>query len=105
MTGKVAGVQITSSSGTPGASSRIVIRGVTSIIGNNEALIVVDGIPINNSETGAVNSGPGSNRLVDIDPAIIESLNVLKGAAATALVWFSRRKRRGNDHHQKRLRQ
>jgi TonB-linked SusC/RagA family outer membrane protein len=62
-----------------------VIRGVTSIIGNNEALIVVDGIPINNSETGSVNSGPGSNRLVDIDPSIIESLNVLKGAAATAL--------------------
>lgn len=85
MTGKVAGVQITSSTGTPGSSSRIVIRGVTSIIGNNEALIVVDGIPINNSETGAVNSGPGSNRLIDIDPSIIESLNVLKGAAATAL--------------------
>ncbi len=85
MTGKVAGVQITSSSGTPGASSRIVIRGVTSIIGNNEALIVVDGIPVNNSETGAVNSGPGSNRLIDFDPAIIESVNVLKGAAATAL--------------------
>lgn len=85
MTGKVAGVQITSSSGTPGSSSRIVIRGVTSIIGNNEALIVVDGIPINNSETGAVNSGPGSNRLIDIDPSIIESMNVLKGAAATAL--------------------
>jgi TonB-linked SusC/RagA family outer membrane protein len=85
MTGKVAGVQITSSSGTPGASSRIVIRGVTSIIGNNEALIVVDGIPINNAETGAVNSGPGSNRLIDFDPSIIESVNVLKGAAATAL--------------------
>jgi TonB-linked SusC/RagA family outer membrane protein len=85
MTGKVAGVQITSSSGTPGASSRIVIRGVTSIVGNNEALIVVDGIPVNNSETGSVNSGPGSNRLLDFDPAIIESVNVLKGAAATAL--------------------
>jgi len=85
MTGKVAGVQITSSSGTPGSSSRIVIRGVTSIIGNNEALIVVDGIPVNNSETGSVNSGPGSNRLIDFDPAIIESVNVLKGAAATAL--------------------
>ncbi|OQP62035.1 SusC/RagA family TonB-linked outer membrane protein [Niastella vici] len=85
MTGKVSGVQITSSSGTPGASSRIVIRGVTSITRNNEALIVVDGIPVNNSETGAVNSGPGSNRLIDFDPSIIESVNVLKGAAATAL--------------------
>jgi TonB-linked SusC/RagA family outer membrane protein len=85
MTGKVAGVQITSSTGAPGSSSRIVVRGVTSIIGNNEALIVVDGIPINNAETGAVNNGPGSNRLLDLDPAIIESVNVLKGAAATAL--------------------
>ncbi|MEO6357438.1 MAG: SusC/RagA family TonB-linked outer membrane protein [Ferruginibacter sp.] len=83
--GKVAGVQVTSSSGTPGASSRIVIRGITSIFGNNEALIVLDGIPIDNSETGAVNAGPGSNRLVDIDPSIIENVNVLKGAAATAL--------------------
>ncbi|MBO9201542.1 MULTISPECIES: SusC/RagA family TonB-linked outer membrane protein [Niastella] len=85
MTGKVAGVQITSSTGAPGSSSRIVVRGVTSIFRNNEALIVVDGVPINNSETGAVNNGPGSNRLLDIDPAIIESVNVLKGAAATAL--------------------
>lgn len=85
MTGKIAGVQITSSSGTPGASSRIVIRGATSILGKNEALIVMDGIPIDNSETGAVNSGPGSSRLLDIDPSIIENINVLKGAAATAL--------------------
>ena len=85
MTGKVAGVQITSSSGTPGASSRIVIRGATSILKNNEALIVIDGIPMDNSETGAVNNGPGTSRLSDIDPSIIESVNVLKGAAATAL--------------------
>lgn len=83
--GKVSGVQITNSSGTPGGSARIVIRGATSIFGNNEALIVLDGIPIDNSETGALASGPGSNRLVDIDPSIIESVNVLKGAAATAL--------------------
>ena len=85
MAGKVAGVQITNSSGTPGSSSRILVRGVTSFFGNNEALIVLDGIPIDNSETGAVNSGPGSNRLIDIDPSTIESMNVLKGAAATAL--------------------
>ena len=45
----------------------------------------MDGIPIDNSETGTVNSGPGSNRLIDIDPATVESMNVLKGAAATAL--------------------
>jgi TonB-linked SusC/RagA family outer membrane protein len=83
--GKVSGVQITNSSGTPGGSARILIRGATSIFGNNEALIVLDGIPVNNSETGNIASGPGSNRLVDIDPSIIESVNVLKGAAATAL--------------------
>jgi len=90
LAGKVSGVQITSSSGAPGASSRIVIRGITSIFGtgDNQALIVVDGVPINNEETGNISgapSGAGSNRLTDIDPAIIESVNVLKGAAATAL--------------------
>ncbi len=86
LTGKVSGVQITSTSGTPGSSSRIVIRGATSILGNNEALIVMDGVPIDNSETNSnPGGGGGSSRLSDIDPAIIESVNVLKGAAATAL--------------------
>ncbi|HEY5405808.1 MAG TPA: SusC/RagA family TonB-linked outer membrane protein [Ginsengibacter sp.] len=86
--GKVAGVQITSSSGTAGASSRIVIRGNSSATGDNQALFVVDGIPVNNDETGnaAGNAaGSGINRIIDIDPATIESINVLKGAAATAL--------------------
>jgi TonB-linked SusC/RagA family outer membrane protein len=85
LSGKISGVQITNSSGTPGSSSRILVRGVTSFFGNNEALIVLDGVPIDNSETGSVNSGPGSNRLIDIDPSTVESMNVLKGAAATAL--------------------
>ncbi len=85
LAGRVSGVQITSSSGTPGASSRIVIRGNTSIYGDNQALIVVDGVPINNDETGNLYSGPGTNRLADIDPGTIENINVLKGAAAAAL--------------------
>lgn len=85
LAGKVSGVQITSSSGTPGSSSRIVIRGNSSVFGDNQALIILDGIPINNDETGNLTSGPGTNRLADIDPTIIESINVLKGAAATAL--------------------
>jgi TonB-linked SusC/RagA family outer membrane protein len=87
MNGKVSGVQITTSSGAPGASSRIVIRGNSSLLGNNEALIVLDGVPINNSQTGNANSSGGSNqsRLSDIDPATIESLTVLKGSAASAL--------------------
>ncbi|WP_343669204.1 SusC/RagA family TonB-linked outer membrane protein [Chitinophaga sp.] len=86
LTGKVSGVQITNSSGMPGSSARIVIRGITSLTGENQALIVMDGVPINNDETDNPNDGgPGSNRLSDIDPGIIESINVLKGAAATAL--------------------
>ncbi|MVT06814.1 SusC/RagA family TonB-linked outer membrane protein [Chitinophaga tropicalis] len=86
LTGKVSGVQITSSSGMPGSSARIVIRGITSISGENQALIVMDGVPINNDENGGTyNGGPGTNRLADIDPSIIENINVLKGAAATAL--------------------
>lgn len=86
MTGKVAGVQITSSTGAPGSSSAIIIRGITSLSGDNQALIVLDGVPINNDETdGGGGGGSGSNRLSDIDPGIIDNINVLKGAAATAL--------------------
>jgi TonB-linked SusC/RagA family outer membrane protein len=88
MAGKVSGVQITSSSGTPGASSRIIIRGASSPTSDNQALFVVDGVPINNDETGNIGggaAGAGVSRIVDIDPAIIENINVLKGAAATAL--------------------
>lgn len=86
ITGKVAGVQVTSASGTPGSSSRIIVRGTTSLYGENQALIVLDGVPIDNSETGSTpNGGSGNSRLSDIDPSIIENINVLKGAAATAL--------------------
>ncbi|MBV4357546.1 SusC/RagA family TonB-linked outer membrane protein [Pinibacter aurantiacus] len=86
--GKISGVQVTSSSGNAGASARIVIRGNSSATGDNQALFVVDGIPINNDETGSAGGaapGAGMNRVVDIDPNTIESINVLKGAAATAL--------------------
>ena len=86
LTGKVSGVQITASSGQPGASSRIVIRGNSSLLGNNEALIILDGIPVNNDQTGNPNNtGNGTSRLSDIDPNTIESINVLKGSAASAL--------------------
>lgn len=87
LTGRVSGVQITGSSGQPGSSSRIVIRGTSSLTGNNEALIVLDGVPINNSQTGRSGDAPisGISRLSDIDPEIIESINVLKGSAASAL--------------------
>lgn len=89
LSGKVSGVQITNSSGQPGSSAQIVIRGNSSLTGNNTALFVVDGIPIDNGEAGnpdgPLGAGGTSNRGIDIDPNIIESITVLKGAAATAL--------------------
>ena len=88
--GKVAGVQITNSSGAPGASSSIMIRGGNSLSGNNQPLFVVDGIPIDNStpvgQGGLVASyGPATNRAIDINPDDIGSITVLKGPAAAAL--------------------
>lgn len=93
MQGQVAGVQITNSGGAPGMSSRIIVRGITSLDPsvNNQPLFVVDGIPIDNStfevSTGDLENTPRglSNRAVDINPNDIETVNVLKGAAATAL--------------------
>lgn len=87
--GKTAGVNITSTTGGPGGSTRIVMRGEKSLRGNNQALIVVDGIPINNGnrllgrdERSQVDFG---NRANDIDPDDIENISVLKGAVAAAL--------------------
>ena len=88
LNGKVAGAQITSSSGALGASSRIVIRGQTSLDGNNQALFVVDGLRMDNSEFGTEGSTTGvaqSNRAIDLNASDIESITVLKGAAASAL--------------------
>lgn len=86
---QAAGLQITSSSGQPGSSSRIVIRGVSSLTGNNQPLFVVDGVPISNAEDElpgfALETGSASNRALDIDPNIVENVSVLKGASATAL--------------------
>jgi len=87
--GKVAGVQISGSSGGVGSSTRIVFRGGTSITGNNQALIVVDGIPIDNSQTDAGdnlnNQVDAGNRGNDINPEDVESVTLLKGPAAAAL--------------------
>lgn len=87
--GKVAGVDIRTSQGTPGAATRINIRGNTSFFGNNEPLIVVDGIPYNNDQvaTSSQTSGGGaySSGLSSLDPNDIASMSVLKGAAAAAL--------------------
>ncbi len=88
LAGKIAGVQVTASSGSVGASSRIVLRGVTSLTGNNQPLLVVDGVPVDNSNIGTANSGGGTDAptgLSDISPDDIESISVLKGPAASAL--------------------
>jgi len=86
--GQVSGVQVTSAGGAPGMSSRIIIRGLTSIdpTSNNQPLFIVDGVPIDNS-TQEDNGTPRgmTNRAADLNPNDIESVNVLKGAAATAL--------------------
>jgi len=84
--GKVSDVQIISSAGVAGASTYITIRGVQSLTQSNQPLFVVDGVPINN-EGGRydVDGVATSNRTIDINPDDIESINVLKGGAATAL--------------------
>ncbi|MCV9389033.1 SusC/RagA family TonB-linked outer membrane protein [Reichenbachiella ulvae] len=88
LAGKVAGVQVTASGGSVGASSRVVIRGASSINSNNQPLYVVDGIPISNTNVASVDrfTGPDyGNRIQDINPDDVETMTVLKGAAATAL--------------------
>ncbi len=87
LSGKVAGAQITSSSGAVGSSTRIVLRGASSITGNNQPLFVVDGIPISNRATGNSGSGGGTdfgNGAADINPDDVETLTVL-GPNAAAL--------------------
>jgi TonB-linked SusC/RagA family outer membrane protein len=98
--GRIAGVEVISSSGVPGASSSITIRGVSSISGSNQPLMIIDGLPMDNKtlNTGVLASdAPGSatafsnrgvdftNRSADLNPEDIESLVVLKGPEAAAL--------------------
>jgi len=98
--GRIAGVDVTSTSGVPGASSSITIRGVGSISSSNQPLIIVDGLPVDNktlntrvlasdrpgSQTAFNNRGVDfTNRAADIEPENIETLTVLKGPAAAAL--------------------
>jgi ferric enterobactin receptor len=100
LAGRVPGATITSTSGLPGASSTIVLRGATSIGGNNQPLFVVDGVPYDNQTLnqenliGASNpsgigfanrNGDYGNRAMDINPEDIETVTILKGPEATAL--------------------
>ena len=82
--GRVAGVQINSNSGAPGASTKVIIRGYGSIANGNNPLYVVDGVPLDNtaSEQAGYNFGNNAN---NINPNDIESMNILKGSQATAI--------------------
>lgn len=80
ISGKVAGVQITSNGGAPGAGSRIRIRGGSSLNASNDPLIVIDGVPVDN---GSISGS--ANPLNFINPNDIESFNILKDASATAI--------------------
>lgn len=97
LAGRVAGATVTSTSGVPGASSQIILRGATSIGGNNQPLIIVDGVIYDNqslNQEGLIggqsvafanrNSDYG-NRAMDINPSDIESVTILKGPEATTL--------------------
>ena len=96
--GKVSGMQVTSTTGAPGASNNVVLRSITSMTGSNQPLYVIDGIPMDNSTFNgsnqfAVADAAGtsvremdfSSRSSDFNPEDIESMTVLKGAAAAAL--------------------
>ena len=90
LSGQVAGAQI-KNSGTMGGSANVIIRGYSSIDGNNQPLYVIDGIPINNDITNGNNQQTGrggfdyGNAAMDVNPQDIASINILKGAAASAL--------------------
>jgi TonB-linked SusC/RagA family outer membrane protein len=90
LSGKVSGLQITRNNNL-GGSTNVVIRGSKSLTGNNQALFIVDGVPIDNSNTNSTDQTTGrggydyGNAAADINPDDIASVNVLKGAAATAL--------------------
>lgn len=85
--GKVAGVQITNSSGAVGSSSRVLIRGNNSLTGDNQPLFVVDGVPISNyySSLGAYGGVDYGNAAMDLNASDIENISVLKGANAAAI--------------------
>ncbi|QHS60463.1 SusC/RagA family TonB-linked outer membrane protein [Chitinophaga agri] len=92
LNGKVAGLTISSSASGVGGSAKVILRGNKSGLGNNQALYVIDGIPINNSVTNQPNSAYGGSGSYDggdpisnLNPDDIESISVLKGASAAAL--------------------
>lgn len=89
LNGRVAGVQITQTSGQVGAPINVVLRGATSLSnGNNQPLFVVDGLPVDNSQPRTGNNTNFANRIADINPEDIASISVLRGPAAAALYGY-----------------
>ncbi|MCP2045687.1 SusC/RagA family TonB-linked outer membrane protein [Pontibacter sp. HSC-36F09] len=90
LSGKVAGLDIRTNN-TMGGSTNVIIRGYSSLTGNNQALFVIDGVPVSNANNNGSSQATGGggadfgNAAADLNPDNIESVNVLKGAAATAL--------------------
>ncbi len=90
LSGEVAGIQVRTTTNI-GGSTNVLLRGIKSLEGNNQALFVIDGVPVSNENTNTLDqqdAGEGfdfGNAASDINPDDIESINVLKGAAATAL--------------------
>lgn len=100
LAGRAPGITVTSTSGAPGSSAQIVLRGATSLSGNNQPLFIVDGVPLDNStfsQEGLIAASNANavgfanrnsdytNRIADINPEDIEEITVLKGPEATAL--------------------
>lgn len=86
MQGQAAGVQVTSSSGTPGSSVNVRVRGNSSISSSSQPLYVIDGVPINTGSYSQIGFGnQGTNALADLNPADIESIEILKDASAAAI--------------------
>jgi len=86
--GKVAGVNITSASSAPGSSTRVIMRGFSSITGSNQPLFIIDGVPVDNTASGSSSINGGTdfgNGINDINPDDIENITVLKGASGAAL--------------------
>jgi TonB-linked SusC/RagA family outer membrane protein len=86
--GKTAGIEITTQNGMSGSSNKVIIRGMNSFSGNNNALYVVDGVPYSSDANAAgnfIDGNSGSSRSFDIDPNNIENIDILKGLAATTL--------------------
>jgi len=83
--GKIAGVSISNVSGSPGGTTKVILRGYSSLTGGNQPLYVIDGVPFNNSRLGSDNNYDFGNAANDIDPNMVDNISILKGSAATAL--------------------